>query len=46
MEAANQQRLLPLDLCLFGLDMKGGSLALSHALAGPDTPTDVITVAV
>ena len=45
MEAANQQRLLPLDLCLFGLDMKGGSLALaiSHAPARPDTPTDVIT---
>ena len=45
MEAANHQRLFPLDLCLFGLDMKGGSLALaiSHAPAGPETPTDVIT---
>ena len=41
MKAANQQRLLPLDLCLFGLDMKGGilALAISHATAGPDTPT-------
>ena len=45
MKAANKQRLLPLDLCLFGLDMKGGilALAISHAPAGPDTPTDVIT---
>ena len=41
MKAANHQRLIPLDLCWFGLDMKGGILALavSHAPAGPNTPT-------
>ena len=45
MKAANQQRRLSLDLRLFGLDMKGGilALAISHATAGPDTPKDVIT---
>ena len=45
MKAANQQRLLPLDLCLLGLDMKGEilALAISHAPPGPDTPIDVIT---
>ena len=41
MKAANHQRLIPLDLCWFGLDMKGGilALAISHAPPGPDTPT-------
>ena len=45
MKAANQQRLLPLHLFLFGLDMKGGilALAISHVPAGPDAPIDVIT---
>ena len=38
MKATNQRRLPPLDLCLFGLDMKGGILVLAiyHAPAGPD----------
>ena len=31
MKAANQQRLPKLELCLFGLDMKGGILALAVA---------------
>ena len=37
-KAANQQRLPPLDLCVFGCDMKDGILvlAVSHAPAGPD----------
>ena len=45
MKAATQRRLHPLDLCSFGLDMKGGILvlAISHAPAGPDALIDAIT---
>ena len=43
-KAANQQRLPPLYLCLFGLDMKGGILviAISHASGGPDVLINAI----
>ena len=43
-KATIQQRPPALDLCLFGLDMKGGilGLAISHVPAGPDALTDAI----
>ena len=45
MKAATQQKPPPLDLCSFGLDMKGGIrvLVISHAPAGPDALMDAIT---
>ena len=43
-KAANQQRLPPLDLYVFGWDMKDGILvlAISHASLGPDALINVI----
>ena len=45
MKAENQRRPPPLDLCSFGLDMKGGSLVLAipEAPAGPGALIDAIT---
>ena len=43
-KATTQRRPPPLDLCSFGLDMKGGILvlAISHAPTGPDALIDAI----
>ena len=45
MKTATQRRPPPLDLCSFGLDMKGRilELAISHAPTGPDALIDAIT---